>query len=603
MDFSEIFENVTNSLDRMRDAMVFLLRTYTKTVIAISLILFVGTVWWGRNGFSFDFLRSSASLNDLCNTDLDCGGGEVCREQASAKVCVPANPGNGTSPTPTSTAANTKVNPHSYCDYATNSCTSKATEDWSAPECGAAGACVPGNCRLWTGSGTTWSPIGAPANVPACEPLSQIPGTVIPNYVGGVLNPARTGFPDCFIANTYSSQDPNFGTFAGATGDTVPVVLKDNPNAKLFYKAFVVNNCPWKVHMVLQTDGSFKASSDLGAGKRDRALADGFTTFNMPNGFDIPSCWNSGGAMPKDCAREVLVNFDLKAFTCGSVGLQIEWVHLTTPGGGTAGGIKDPQGAGTATSLNYGKDCTGSATERAPGGPAGGGGGTGGTACTTAPKAPQLMVQCGATQNVLTWTRETNACANSVLRSIDSGNASFISDASITATSTTYTDKNIQAGHSYTYRVKNNPSVTSNAVTCKDGVLIGSSPAPTVAVTPRVTIASTPAPTLVVRTPSPTISGSVPTPTLIASVPTPTPSFVGSTPGVTIIAGVPTPVPGGTAGGVGTVQTGPGEATLLAFIVSAVISLAYVSYTYSPSGRRNEAEEVAKDQGPMDFRS
>jgi hypothetical protein len=205
-----------------------------------------------------------------------------------------------------------------------------------------------------------------------------------------------------------------------------------------------------------------------------------------------------------------------------------------------------------------------------------------------------LTVQCGVTQNVLTWTRETNACANSVLRSVDSGNASFISDASITATSTAYTDKNIQAGHSYTYRVKNHPSVASNAVTCKDGVLVGSSPAPTVAATPRVTIVSTPAPTLVIRTPSPTI---------IADAPTPTPSFVGSTPGVTIIAGVPTPVPGGTAGGVGTVQTGPGEATLLAFIVSAVISLAYVSYTYSPSGRRNEAEEVAKDQGPMDFRS
>jgi len=60
------------------------------------------------------------------------------------------------------------------------------------------------------------------------------------------------------------------------------------------------------------------------------------------------------------------------------------------------------------------------------------------------------------------------------------------------------------------------------------------------------------------------------------------------------------PAAGGGAGGV---QTGPGDAVLVALLVSGIVTLLYVSYTHSPVFRRSEAEQVSRDQGPMDFRS
>jgi uncharacterized repeat protein (TIGR01451 family) len=57
------------------------------------------------------------------------------------------------------------------------------------------------------------------------------------------------------------------------------------------------------------------------------------------------------------------------------------------------------------------------------------------------------------------------------------------------------------------------------------------------------------------------------------------------------------------AGGTGTVATGPGDAVLVAFLVSAIMTLLYVSYTHSPGFRRREADQVSEDQGPLDFRS
>jgi hypothetical protein len=51
------------------------------------------------------------------------------------------------------------------------------------------------------------------------------------------------------------------------------------------------------------------------------------------------------------------------------------------------------------------------------------------------------------------------------------------------------------------------------------------------------------------------------------------------------------------------VQTGPGDVTLLALIISSLVSLLYISYTHSARGRRREAEDISRDQGPMDFRS
>jgi len=60
------------------------------------------------------------------------------------------------------------------------------------------------------------------------------------------------------------------------------------------------------------------------------------------------------------------------------------------------------------------------------------------------------------------------------------------------------------------------------------------------------------------------------------------------------------PAAGGGAGGV---QTGPGDAVLVALLVSGIVTLLYVSYTHSPVFRRSEVEQVSRDQGPMDFRS
>jgi hypothetical protein len=51
-----------------------------------------------------------------------------------------------------------------------------------------------------------------------------------------------------------------------------------------------------------------------------------------------------------------------------------------------------------------------------------------------------------------------------------------------------------------------------------------------------------------------------------------------------------------------TVPTGPGEAVLVAFLMSSIVTLLYVSYTHSSLYRRREAEELSGDQGPLDFK-
>ncbi|HUO75891.1 MAG TPA: hypothetical protein VMU12_03190, partial [Candidatus Paceibacterota bacterium] len=53
----------------------------------------------------------------------------------------------------------------------------------------------------------------------------------------------------------------------------------------------------------------------------------------------------------------------------------------------------------------------------------------------------------------------------------------------------------------------------------------------------------------------------------------------------------------------GAVQTGPADAVLLAFLVSAVTTLLYVSYTHTSVYRRHELEQFGRERGPLDFRS
>jgi uncharacterized repeat protein (TIGR01451 family) len=54
---------------------------------------------------------------------------------------------------------------------------------------------------------------------------------------------------------------------------------------------------------------------------------------------------------------------------------------------------------------------------------------------------------------------------------------------------------------------------------------------------------------------------------------------------------------------VGQVQTGPGDAVVLALMAAAAVTVLYTGYTRSPSFRRHEVEQIRRDQGPLDFRS
>ncbi len=53
----------------------------------------------------------------------------------------------------------------------------------------------------------------------------------------------------------------------------------------------------------------------------------------------------------------------------------------------------------------------------------------------------------------------------------------------------------------------------------------------------------------------------------------------------------------------GTVPTGPGDAVVAALLVSAIMTLLYVSYTHTAAYRRREVEAIAHGKDPMDFRS
>ena len=62
-----------------------------------------------------------------------------------------------------------------------------------------------------------------------------------------------------------------------------------------------------------------------------------------------------------------------------------------------------------------------------------------------------------------------------------------------------------------------------------------------------------------------------------------------------------TPVP--TVSGVGGVSTGPGDAMLIALIVSALVAFLYAGYTRSNGFRRRELEQLGHSHDPLDFRS
>ncbi len=143
-------------------------------------------------------------------------------------------------------------------------------------------------------------------------------------------------------------------------------------------------------------------------------------------------------------------------------------------------------------------------------------------AAVHAPSA--LSIQCSATQNVLTWTLPAGHDSNSILRSMDGATNQWVCGGPNNLSPctnlnvTTYTDTNIQPGHTYVYRHKAWADTASNAVTCSTVA----SPTPTATPTPTAIPAptATPAPS---NTPIPTMTV-VPTPfPTITSTSTPPP--------------------------------------------------------------------------------
>jgi uncharacterized repeat protein (TIGR01451 family) len=74
-----------------------------------------------------------------------------------------------------------------------------------------------------------------------------------------------------------------------------------------------------------------------------------------------------------------------------------------------------------------------------------------------------------------------------------------------------------------------------------------------------------------------------------------------NTPSQTVV--LPVTVTRTTAGGVGTVKTGPGDAVLVALMMSAIMTLLYVSYTHTSAYKRREIDAITKGRDPLDFRS
>ena len=75
----------------------------------------------------------------------------------------------------------------------------------------------------------------------------------------------------------------------------------------------------------------------------------------------------------------------------------------------------------------------------------------------------------------------------------------------------------------------------------------------------------------------------------------PTPSFTPTFSPTPLTTLTPTPIIIADSGDPARVSTGPGEAAVLALVMSLIASLLYVGYSYTPAYRRNEAEKYAKE--------
>lgn len=516
-----MLRSVSESAGRAWERVRYLSRANLILSATLFVILGAGLIVWAGSGFSIDFFRSEASVTEPAASWL------YCDYATGAGACVQAPAGG----------------------------IGGVAADYDAADCSGAGdaVCALGNCRKRSGSGlklTDWLPGAAPASAPACEPITKITNANFPGLgtssSGSTrdLNPAPVNFPDCLYLASYSSADPNFGTM---TEHAVPGI---GPTANLEYKAFIVNNCPWEVHLVFLVDGGPKAEFNpgvIGAGSTRGALPESevsqLLTEDTAPGRDFPSCWNSGATTrPETCGKLISIKVNMNTYTCGSVGLQLDWWHRTNnnaAGGqqatsdsycdqtGRCAGLDTNRGSGLISVLNYGRDCTGSIAERQPG-------------------------KLGAGPSIVP------------------------------------------------------PAATPTPTQTQSPVV---TPAPTVVPTPTVVVIATVAPTPVDEDLD---NDGIPDRVECPSVPCADTDGDGIPDYLDTDSdgdGIPDSRDcnrlGSNAlcGSAGTIPTGPGETTLLALILSVAVSLLYVSYTHSPLYRRRDAHIVSKDQGPLDFRS
>lgn len=399
---------------------------------------------------------------------------------------------------------------------------------------------------------------------------------------------ADTSFPGCFIVDYNNPEYTNFADL-NAIGDPTNLVTRYGTRVQTVSSQGMAKNlCPWTVHYTFLSIGSKKSGGEPRGPDMIQSTEEAFTRSAPGDSQDIESCWNSG--VVSTCLTEVKhkITYDINAFTCGRVFAGSSWDHFKNASGASTYG-----NPGFAVVFNYGRDCSGSSAERAPGSISGGSGSSG--SCPAAPdaskvKAAQLTVQCGTTQNVLTWQNPLtlNAAVNSVIRNEIPPGGSDISKFVFTEGGCwntfgigTYTDKDVKSGYTYTYTIKTHNTVRSNSVTCKNGSQVASSPiistaTPAVTTTPTIT----------------TIGETTPTPVAIEI---PVNTF--QTP-----PAISTPLPTSSTSPSG-VSTGPDDVVILALMISSIVALAYVTYARSPSGRQAEAEEVSKDQGPLNFKS
>jgi hypothetical protein len=645
MNLSELIQNIRSYIQSHRNA-----------VIIVSLMLFAVVLWWAAAGFSFEIGRFFAFQEDQLLEDGNGGGG-------SGGGGGGGGSGGGTTPTPlTSSGPCTPVQGPAW--------------DWTAP--------VPTGQAPW------------------CTPLPEYPST----------------FPDCLVISSLpQDQNSDYSNWAdlNAIGNPTNLVTKHGSRVSSVSNkgAIAFNNCPWTAHSLFLTKGSVKAGGEPSGADLNKITDPAFTRVEP---LDFKSCWNDPtGSNP--CKGKYDTRYAINTYTCGRVFAAHNWRHYTGEGNG-----KDQSGGAgvVAVVFNYGRDCTGSASEKAPGsvGVPGGPGGCPPTPVQSQVQAATLQVQCGATKNLLTWQNPLtlNAAVNTVLRTVNGLQSSFVFSEGGCWNSFgigTYTDSNLQAGNTYTYRIKTHANVASNAVSCRNGVQVSTPPSPssipssTPIPTSSPVLTSTPIGT---SGPGPVITPVFPTSSQLQCAPLAQTVSVGQTayvqafggngpyvflipqdverqnigsdrvavryaiPGpntvalsdgqqtvqceVTVVAGgvssegddadgdgIPDTVecpaslsgqcpdtdgdgipdyldtdsdndgipdasdparltPGsGQVGNPGSVSTGPGEATILALIVSAIISLLYVSYSHSPLYRRREIQKISEDQDSLDFRS